>query len=211
MKISGINRFSVVNYPGQICCVLFAQGCPLHCSYCYNKSLLKEPLLDWNEIKEFLKKRKGVLDAIVFSGGEPLFQPEELLRDIYFVKNLGYNVGLHITGLNSNHKNFEEIINLSDWIGLDFKGTKKKYKKLFNLEFKYFEDALDLIIKNKLNYEIRTTLSEDLLEEDLLEMSNFLISKDIKNWTLQPLMLREGTFSTPNYSLDFKGINVRIR
>ena len=120
LQISGINKFSVINYPGKVSCVLFAKGCPLHCSYCYNKILLKEPIIEEEWLKGFLEKRKGVLDGVVFSGGEPMMQYQGLLEAVNYVKDLGYKVGLHLTGLNVDKPEFKEIIDKSDWVGLDF-------------------------------------------------------------------------------------------
>lgn len=204
MNISGINKFSIVNYPGKVACVLFAKGCPLHCSYCYNKSLLKEPTIPEEEIKNFLIKRKGVLDGVVFSGGEPMAQYKELLSLVKFAKDLNYKIGLHLTGLNSDKKEFEEIVQLSDWIGLDFKAPSYKYEEICGLGWKYFEQALNLIKKLNKAYEIRTTLDTKLTKEDLENMDQFLVENNINEWYLQRLMLEEGEFHLPDFELEFK-------
>lgn len=211
MRISGVNRFTLVNYPGKLACVLFAKGCPLHCKYCYNKILLSEPDIDWEDIKEFLEQRKGKLEAVVFSGGEPMAQYQELNKAVDFCKSLGFSIGLHLTGLNSDKEEFKEIVNKSDWIGLDFKAPEKKYKEICGLSFTDFKRALDIIIDSKVNFEIRTTLDNRLSKEDLLEMDNFLQENNIEKWYLQKLMLREGIFEIPEFNLNIFKTLIEIR
>ena len=210
MKISGLSNFSTINYPGKSCCVLFAKGCPLKCRYCYNKILLKEPEISWEELEEFLESRKNFLDAVVFSGGEPMMQYKELLEKVSYVKSLGYFVGLHLTGLNSDKEEFEKIIQLSDWIGYDFKGIKEKYKKICGLSFEDFERGLDIILKSGKSFEIRTTLDSNLTLEDLKSIEGFLLGKGVKDWFLQRVMLEEGTFEE-HLKFDSKNINIKYR
>lgn len=211
MRISGINKFTMVNYPGKLSCVLFTKGCPLHCKYCYNKTLLTEPDIPWQEIQDFLEDRKKFLDGVVFSGGEPMSQYQELLDKVKYVKSLGLLVGLHLTGLNSDKPEFEEIINLADWIGLDYKAPENKYKDICGLSYKYFYNAFNLILNKNIQLEIRTTLDNNLTKEDLLSMEDFLIKNGIKKWYLQRVMLNEGTFEVPDYRLDDFTIETVIR
>lgn len=211
MIISGINRFSVVNYPGKVSCVLFTKGCPLHCPYCYNTTLLKEPEIKWEDIKEFLRKRKGVLDAVVISGGEPMLHYKTILPRLQEIKSFGYQIGIHLTGLNSDKEEFEKVIDLCDWIGLDFKTSPSKYKSLCGLEYKYWESAIEIILGKNKDFEIRTTLDYSITKEDLLEMEQILHKKGIKNWSLQKLMSEEGSFVVPNYSLDFTTVQAVLR
>lgn len=211
MIISGINKFSVVNYPGKVSCVLFTKGCPLHCPYCYNRTLLSEPEIEWEDIRDFLIKRKGVLDAVVISGGEPMLHYQTILPRIQEIKSMGYLIGIHLTGLNSDKKEFEKVIDLCDWIGLDFKTTPSKYKELCGLDYKSWEKALEIILGKNKNFEIRTTLDYSLTRENLLEMEKILYYKGVKEWSLQKLMNREGSFVVPNYSLDFTTVQAVLR
>ena len=202
MRISGVNRFTLVNYPGKMACVLFAKGCPLHCKYCYNKRLLTEPDIEWEEIQDFLSQRKDKLEAVVFSGGEPMAQYQELNKAVDFCKSLGFEIGLHLTGLNSDKKEFKEVVNKANWIGLDFKAPKDKYKKICGLSFEDFKRAFEIITNSGKNFEIRTTLDSQLSKEDLFEMDNFLQDNKIEKWYLQRLMLKEGFFEIPNFELN---------
>lgn len=211
LQISGINKFSVINYPGKVSCVLFAKGCPLHCSYCYNRILLKEPIIKEEWLKGFLEKRKGVLDGVVFSGGEPMMQYQGLLEAVNYVKDLGYKVGLHLTGLNVDKPEFKEIIDKSDWVGLDFKAPDYKYKKICGLDFKDFEQALHIILQSGITFEVRTTLDSRLTQEDLAWMASFLVKQGIKKWYLQRVMLTEGDFQFVPFPLKFEGVEVEVR
>ena len=100
IKIGGLETFSAVDFPNKIAAVVFMQGCPWRCPFCYNTNLqgLEGPdEVDWQKFIELLKKRKGVLDAVVFSGGEPLMQ-DGLKQAMTEVKDLGYIIGMHTGG-----------------------------------------------------------------------------------------------------------------
>ena len=99
--IGGVETFSMVDYPGQLAAVVFMQGCPWRCPFCHNRDLQKigqETNFDWEKFKIFLEERRGKLDAVVFSGGEPLVQ-EALIDAVNEVRAMGYKIGLHTGGL----------------------------------------------------------------------------------------------------------------
>ena len=121
MNIGGFLKFSTIDYPDKLSAVIFCQGCRLKCTYCYNTSLRdinEEGYHKWETIYTFLKERVGKLEAVVFSGGEPLEQ-DDLLEKIKLVKELGYLVGIHTAGIKPNK--LKEVINYIDWIGFDIK------------------------------------------------------------------------------------------
>lgn len=207
MLISGLYKFSTVNYPNKVSCVIFMKGCPCNCDYCYNRNLLRAPLIEEQEVLNFLSKRVGLLDAVVFSGGEPMYQMAELLEWCKKVKRLGFLIGLHTTGFNSDKEMFKEILGLCDWVGLDFKATKEKYEQVCGHSFEMFATALPIVLKCP-TYEIRTTLSSLLNRNDLLEMRQYLNSNGVKDWYLQK-ELRNGSFIVPNFKLDIENIKVR--
>ena len=156
--------FSTVDYPGYLSCVVFMQGCPWRCSYCQNSHLLKkipdEPL-SWKTIIEFLKKRKAVLEAVVFSGGEPTFQ-ESLMEHMALVKELGYKVGLHTNGFDPDA--LSKVLPPCDWIGFDVKHLFDKYDKL-GVSRHYgdkVKKSLDLLEHYQKDYEVRITVHSDI-------------------------------------------------
>jgi pyruvate formate lyase activating enzyme len=101
--------------------VVYCQGCPWGCCYCHNPHLLPGVAaaeIAWSEVLEFLRRRRGLLDAVVFSGGEPTAQPG-LARAMRAVKALGYRIGLHSAGIYP--RRFAEVLPLVDWVGFDAK------------------------------------------------------------------------------------------
>jgi len=166
MKIGGFQKNSLIDYPGLISSVIFTSGCNLSCPFCHNSSLVNQKNLTElkeSEILSFLQKRKGKLDAVTISGGEPTLQ-ENLQEFIQNIKSMGYKVKLDTNG--TNPKLLKALINenLIDYIAMDIKSTLdySKYnficgstlnKKTFNNILK----SIKIIINSKVNHEFRTT------------------------------------------------------
>jgi anaerobic ribonucleoside-triphosphate reductase activating protein len=116
-----LTPLSATDYPGELAAVVYCQGCPWRCSYCHNAHLQPGSAgqdVAWSDVLDFLRRRRGLLDAVVFSGGEPTAQPG-LARAMRAVKALGYRVGLHSAGIYP--RRFAEILPLVDWVGFDAK------------------------------------------------------------------------------------------
>ena len=188
--IGDIEPFSIVDFPDHIAAVAFLQGCPWRCPFCYNTSL--QPVKantqsDWSEEKflKFLERRKGFLDAVVFSGGEPLMQ-SALFGAMKKAKDLGYTVGLHTGGYRPDA--LEKVLPFADWVGLDVKGVREKYQSLTG-GFAAFDDvkkSLSLLIKSNIHFECRTTCDPRLLTvTDLFELGTFLKEMGVKEYYLQ--------------------------
>ena len=121
ITIGGVETFSTVDFPNKMAAVVFMQGCPWLCPFCHNKALQEigaESSFIWEKFFEFLQSRKGILDAVVFSGGEPLVQ-DELKDQIEEVKSLGYKIGLHTGGYRPEA--LAKVLPLVDWVGFDIK------------------------------------------------------------------------------------------
>ena len=106
IQIGGIEKFSIVDFPNRMAAVVFMQGCPWRCPFCHNTHLQDvhaETNIVWQKFVDFLKQRKGILDAVVFSGGEPLVQ-DGLIEAIDEVKALGYQIGMHTGGYRPDRK-----------------------------------------------------------------------------------------------------------
>lgn len=123
LRIGGLTAFTTVDYPDHLAAVVFCQGCPWRCGYCHNRHL--QPFRSavrtrwtWGRVKNFLGDRVGILEAVVFSGGEPTAQPE-LGTAMKEVRELGFKVGLHTAGIFPEH--LEAVLPLVDWVGLDIK------------------------------------------------------------------------------------------
>ena len=125
--VSDVVPLTTIDYPGELAAVLFCQGCPWQCRYCYNTELIpaaKTCKYPWQKIIDFLHRRQGILDAVVFSGGEPLAQTS-LAAAIAEVKALGFKIGLHTGG--PYPRRLEQVLPLVDWVGFDVKTITTEY------------------------------------------------------------------------------------
>lgn len=199
--IGDVEPFSIVDFPDHIAAVAFLQGCVWRCPFCYNVSLqpLKaegEPMWTAEKFFAFLEKRQGFLDAVVFSGGEPLVQ-KGLKDAMKQATNLGYKVGLHTGGYHPSA--LKEVLPFCDWVGLDIKGPKAKYSALTGgfAAFDDMEKSLDLLLESGIDFECRTTCDPRLLnKEDLLNLGAFLKEKGVKAYYLQKYRPTESDCST---------------
>ncbi len=179
MKIGALQKFSLIDYPNEICAIIFTVGCNFRCPYCHNPELVTGSTngIEEKELFEFLKKRTGRLTAVSITGGEPTIH-KDLPVVIKKIKELGYKVKLDTNGTNPDA--IDELIGFSliDYIAMDIKAPFEKYDKVTNVKCKIddIRRSIDIIKKSNINYEFRTTVVEGLLsKEDVLK-----IAKSIK-------------------------------
>lgn len=163
MNISGLQKLTLLDFPGRTACTLFTAGCNFRCPFCHNASLVRgeaEPLMSEAEFFDFLEKRRGKLDGVAVTGGEPLLQPdiEDFLKEI---KKRGFLVKLDTNG-SFPHK-LERIISgsLADYIAMDIKNCPEKYAETAGLSRDITEDidrSIRLIMDSGTDYEFRTTV-----------------------------------------------------
>ena len=123
LRVGGLTPLSASDYPDKLAAVVFCQGCAWRCTYCHNPHLLQKRSasgIAWPDVHAFLEKRRGLLDAVVFSGGEPTLQAS-LPRAMQEVKALGYLVGLHTAGIVP--KRLRQVLPLVDWVSMDLKAS----------------------------------------------------------------------------------------
>lgn len=128
LQVGGITPFTTIDFPGRLAAVIFCQGCPWHCVYCHNRHLLPADghgRHSWNDIVTWLKTRSGLLEGIVFSGGEPLLQ-RQLGDAIRQVRQNGFDVALHTSGVYPDR--LKKVLPLVEWIGLDIKAPFDEYE-----------------------------------------------------------------------------------
>ncbi len=172
-----LTKFTHLDFPDHLACIVWLVGCNMRCDYCYNKSIVfsKTGQMSLNDILSFLRKRVGRLEGVVLSGGEAT--EHDLILFCQEVKKLGF-----LIKLDTNGTNFEKLkqlyeLNLLDYIALDYKAPEYKFKALtYSNKFEQFSKSLNLLISSNLNFEVRTTLHADLLNEEDI---NFIIS-DLK-------------------------------
>lgn len=183
IKYHGIEPFTLLDYPGELACILFTNGCNYRCPYCYNASLVNgtaPPPLDDESVTGFLKSRKGKLKAVVFSGGECTLQGDKLEKDIDFVRSLGYKVKVDTNG--SNPELIERLIknNKLDYVALDIKcppGDKKKFFFTYDGLYDKMLDTLRILMESNIEYEVRTTVHPDIIDENDINDIIFMLEK----------------------------------
>ncbi len=187
MKIGGIQKTSLIDYPDRVCAVFFASGCNFRCPYCYNPEIVfnKTKLIQEKYIKSFLKKRKNYLDAILLSGGEITIQPD-FVDFVKKIKSYGYLIGIETNG--SNPDAIKELIDnkLIDFIAMDIKSDLETYEKAAGVkpDKEKIKKSVELIKNSNINYEFRTTIVPELFDEETaIKIGKWL--KKSKRYVLQ--------------------------
>lgn len=179
MKIGGFQKISTVDYPGYIASTIFLSGCNLKCKYCHNPSLVhgetatEEISLD--EILSYLQKRRGFIDGVCISGGEPTIH-DDLEDLISSIKAMGYKIKLDTNGTNPlSVKNLIDK-NLLDYVAVDIKATIDKYHDVAGcfVNTDKIKETIKLLINSNVDYEFRTTLLPDLDKADIKEIAGYV-------------------------------------
>lgn len=186
--IYSLTAFSLLDYPDKTACILWFAGCNMRCLYCYNPVIVHgKGTLSFEEIISFLHSRKNLLDAVVFSGGECVMH-KNFIPFVTEVKKLGFLVKIDTNGSSPEVMQKLLSLHLIDYVALDFKAPKSKFKTITKSNlFEPFEKTLDIVLKAKISFEVRTTYHSDLLtEEDLVAMVHFLETKNyLGNYYIQ--------------------------
>ncbi len=203
LQIGGLVSFTTIDFPGKLAAVLFLKGCPLNCKYCSNSHLIKLEQGEYDPEKVFnwLKSRAGKLEGIVFSGGEALMQADITIEYMKRVKELGFAIGLHTNGFYPDL--LKKVVDIVDWIGLDFKATRENYKDLTGIDIAYDRmiESLKYWIGTGRGLEVRTTCDPRFVsKDDLLEIAKIVSDMGVKNFAVQkytPYHDEEAKLTTP--------------
>ena len=182
MKITGLQKMTLLDFPGRIACTVFLQGCNFRCPFCHNSDLLEgegQQTISLEELLSFLKKRKGMLDGVCITGGEPTVQRDlpELLAEI---KALGYPVKLDTNG--SNPAMLKKLVadGLVDYVAMDIKNSRSRYPETAGvpgLTMEKVEESIRFLLESNVNYELRTTVAQPRhSEKDMADMGAWLES-----------------------------------
>ena len=160
LRIGGVTPLSTVDWPGQLAAVVFLQGCPWRCAYCHNNDLQSacgDGRVPWAQLESLLKLRKGLLDGVVFSGGEPTAQGG-LVDAVQRVRELGYACALHTAGVYP--RRLAQVLPQLDWVALDIKALPDEYDALTGVAGSHarVDESLALLLASKKSFECRSTV-----------------------------------------------------
>lgn len=188
LVVGGLTAFSSSDYPGMLAAVVFCQGCPWRCGYCQNPHLLtrySSHSLLWQEVRGFLLRRRGLLDAVVFSGGEPTLQ-KGLLAAVKEVREMGFKVGLHTGGAYPDQ--LAKLLPHLDWVGMDVKTRFAEYDQVTLVpgSGEKAKRSVQLLLKSGVEHEFRTTVHPLLISRRQLNLlAEELSQLGVEHYVLQ--------------------------
>lgn len=194
--INNVTPFTLLDFQGYPSAIIWFSGCNMRCDFCYNPEIvLNKGKLGFEDIKDFFVSRKNLLKGAVLCGGEPTVY-KELFNICESLKDMAYKIKLDTNGLNTDL--IQSLIQnkLVDFIALDFKAPEEKFKTVTKSDrFEKFEETLDFLINSQIDYEVRTTFSQELLfVEDIYKMIDFLTKKKYdKTYYLQNFLSSKET------------------
>ena len=201
MNISGLQKMTLLDFPGKVACTVFLNGCNYRCPFCHNAELLDgntEPLMSGEEFLSFLKKRQGLLDGVCISGGEPTLAAglKELITRI---KAMGFAVKLDTNG--SRPAVLKELVEagLVDYVAMDIKNCPARYAEtcgLQKVDLAAIEESVRFLMRGKVDFEFRTTVVRELhTPQDLVALGQWLTElsggKPVQKLFLQPFVDRD--------------------
>lgn len=207
MKIGGIQKFSLVDYPGLVSAVLFTTGCNMRCGYCHNPELVVSELygesLDLNEVYAFLDSRRDKLEGVVITGGEPTLR-KDLPDMVKKIKSMGYRVKLDSNGTHPEVLGAMINANCIDYVAMDIKGSLEKYASIAArlVDTDAIKKSIQVILASNVHHEFRTTVVQSQLSfSDFDKMGQlikgaqlFSIQKFVPAKTLDPSFAKERTY-----------------
>lgn len=188
LRIGGLTPLTSIDFPGRLAAVLFCQGCPWRCSYCHNPELLDAntpATISWEQVLTFLNRRRGLLDGVVFSGGEPTLQAA-LPAALAQVRALGFEAALHTGGMYPQR--LATLLPHLDWVGLDIKAPFHRHDAVTGAPGSGLRtrESLGHLLASGVAYECRTTWHPGLFDvEELLALADELATLGVTHWALQ--------------------------
>jgi pyruvate formate lyase activating enzyme len=188
LRVGGLTPLSTTDWPGMLAAVVFCQGCPWRCGYCHNPDLIPargDNEIAWEEVMSFLRRRQGLLDGVVFSGGEPTLQ-RDLPQAMREVRALGFRIGLHSGGAYPDK--LAAVLPLVDWVGLDVKAPFAAYPRITGAAGSGAPAlaSLEHLLASGVDHEIRTTVHPALLADaEVEQLAQALSSRGVKRYVVQ--------------------------
>ena len=174
MKIHGLQKMTLLDFPGRVACTVFFGGCDMRCPFCHNAELLDgsaPPVMSDEELIEFLKKRQGLLDGVAFTGGEPLLQKD--LPDLAArIREMGYPVKLDTNGTHPDLLSRMIRNGLVQYVAMDIKNSPDRYAEtagLATIDMEPIRESVSLLLEGNTDYEFRTTAVAELHDDQSFE------------------------------------------
>lgn len=180
MIVGGFQKFSLIDYPGKICAVIYTRGCNFRCPYCHNPELVYPeqyaPVIPMEEVMEFLQGRQGLLEAVTITGGEPTLHLDlpDVIRQI---KEMGFLLKLDTNGCHPGILKNLVVDKLLDYVAMDIKAPLEKYSVLSGVAVNIagIKESIKYLLRGEVDYEFRTTVDRSLLDkEDLLKIGDLI-------------------------------------
>jgi pyruvate formate lyase activating enzyme len=187
LRIGGFEPFSTVDYPGRLAAVIFCQGCPLRCGYCHNPDLIPvrtKGLLSFEAVYSAIEMREDFLDAVVFSGGEPLAQAA-VIPAMAAIRRRGLEIGLHTAG--TSPALFEAALPFVNWVGFDVKAPFDGYRGVAGVDAgAKARRSLEMLALSGVPYEVRTTVwPERIGKAEIWKIASALRDIGVRQYALQ--------------------------
>lgn len=195
VTVAGLVRMSSVDWPGRLVATVFLQGCPWRCGYCHNPDLIDPRLpgvMGWPEVLEFLGRRRGLLDGVVLTGGEPT-RSAGLLAAVRDVRDLGFAVGLHTGGAFPSRVAALLAEDAVDWVGLDIKALPEDYPDVVGRpgSGERAWRTLDVVLASGVEHEVRTTIHPGSpATRRLVELAGRLRDAGVRSYAVQQARAR---------------------
>ena len=179
---AGLQKLTLLDYPGHIACTLFTRGCNMRCPFCHNASLVvrasEQKMYSNDELLEFLKKRRGILEAVAITGGEPTLM-SGLADFMVEVRNLGYKIKLDTNGTCPNVLIDVVERGLVDYVAMDIKNCREKYGMTVGFDENYdmspIDESIAYLMSENVDFEFRTTVSKTFhTTDDIVKIGEWL-------------------------------------
>lgn len=215
IKISGLQKLTLLDYPEHTACTLFVPGCNFKCPFCHNSELLGGGVefYDETEIFDFLKKRRGVLEGVCITGGEPTVYTD-LARLLYDIKMLGYAIKLDTNGYMPERLAELYGRGLLDYVAMDIKNSPDRYAEtsgVDGIDLSRIRQSIETIMTSGVEYEFRTTVADELFDENAIDGAARMIA-GAEKYFLQKFVMRETvpskTLSAPTDETLYKYLDV---
>ncbi len=212
LKISGVENLSVVDYEGYLAMTLFTSNCNMRCPFCHNSELVLNKVsttYSLEEIEELLKKREGMIDAIVISGGEPTLDEDGLIELISLIKKYAYKIKLDTNGTNPKILRYLIENKFIDYVAMDIKNTFEKYPLTIDIVNPPYLDKIKesisyLIKQETIEYEFRTTLIDEFHSYDDIRYITSSMLKGAKKYRLQKFVDNENCFYSGLHEIPYE-------